>query len=287
MRDGARVHVQTWSPPDGHAGERPPILILDGIGCSGWAFRRIVPKLSARRQVTLMHYRGHGHSPNPPRPWHLGLDVLADDAREVIDTLGLGRPLIVGFSMGFQVTLELFRRHPEVVGGIVCISGPAGRALATFQGTEAFGHVLPFLLASTRMTRRISGRVWRKIAPSDVVRDLGHRTGTNASRLPIDDFGLYMRSLSEISPDLFFTLLERAHAHRGSDVLPRIDVPTLVLAGGLDRFVPLPVLREIAFAIPTARWEVFRDATHALPAEYPREVALRIESLADELSGTA
>ena len=39
----------------------------------------------------------------------------------------------------------------------------------------------------------------------------------------------------------------------------------------------------MAFAIPGARWEVFDDATHALPAEYPDEIAERIAAFLDDI----
>ncbi len=49
------------------------------------------------------------------------------------------------------------------------------------------------------------------------------------------------------------------------------------MAGALDRFVPLPALREIAFSIPDAQWIVIEDGTHALPAEYFDEVTAHLE----------
>jgi 3-oxoadipate enol-lactonase len=60
-----------------------------------------------------------------------------------------------------------------------------------------------------------------------------------------------------------------------------------VMAGAHDRFVPLPALRAIAFAIPQAQWVVVEDGTHALPAEYSDEVAQRIEDLTDALGSPA
>ena len=60
-------------------------------------------------------------------------------------------------------------------------------------------------------------------------------------------------------------------------------LPTLVVAGARDDFVPLSRLRAMAFAIPGARWEVFDAATHALPAEYGDELSVRLAGFFAEL----
>lgn len=289
--DGALIHADLWLPPDAPKTQRgvrlhgvsPAILILDGIGCSGWAFSKIVPYLSRRRAVALVHYRGHGASPTPPRPWQLGIDVLADDAAAVLDRIAAGPVVVIGFSMGFEVALELVSRRPELVCGVVNIAGPAGRALDQFQGTDAFGQVLPFLASAARSARRLSHDLWRRFVPHKIAKEIGLRTQVNMRRLAMADFDLYMQQLAEVNPELFLTLLEHAHEYDGREKLARIDVPTLVLAGGKDRFVPIEKLREVAFAIPGAEWQVLEEATHALPAEFPLEVAQRIEAFADAL----
>jgi 3-oxoadipate enol-lactonase len=281
--DGASLFVR-----DVGIGHERAILILDGIGCSGWAFRRIIPRLATRYRVLLVHYRGHGRSPDPPRPWHLSMPDLADDAAAVLRARGVGSAVVVGFSMGFQVALELYRRHRELVAGLVDLAGPSGRTLATFQGTDAFGHVLPLLRAAMRHASDLTRRLWRGLVPTTWVHELGAITRQiNADRLHREDFEIYLDQMAAMNPELFFEMLGEASRHTADDILPHVRVPTLVMAGAHDRFVPLPALRAIAFAIPQAQWVVIEDGTHALPAEYSDEVAQRIEDLTDALGSPA
>lgn len=282
--DGAQICAQVYEP-DRAEPASPPILILDGIGCSGWAFRRIIPTLAERRVVALVHYRGHGRSPTPPRPWHLGMHVLADDAAALATRIELAPALVVGFSMGVQVSLELYRRHRDKVAALAAVAGPSGRVLEQFQGTDLFGQALPFVLASTRLAGRLSQRLWRRVVPSQLSREIGVRTATNYRRLAASDFDVYMRQLSKVNPELFVAMLEQAHRHSAADVLPDVRVPTMVVAGGQDHFVPLHVMRELAFSIAGARWEVLPEATHALPAEYPAQLLRRLVDFADEVGG--
>lgn len=277
--DGASLRLFSYGPRDAPG---PAILILDGIGCAGWAFERSLPTLSENRRVVLMHYRGHGQSPDPPRPWQLSIPVLADDAAAALEHLGIQSAVVVGFSMGFPVALELYRRHRHLVAGLVSLAGPSGRVLTSFQGTQAFGRLLPLVRATTRIAHDLTNRVWRKVLPSPLSREISLRSGqVNADRIEAADLELYMRGIAAMNPELFLMLLDEAHRHSAADVLPTIAVPTLVVAGARDNFVPLATMRALAFSIPRVQWKVYADATHALPAEYPLEIAREILEFVD------
>jgi 3-oxoadipate enol-lactonase len=200
------------------------------------------------------------------------MHTLADDAAAACDAVGIDRVVALGFSMGFQVALEFYRRHHERTAGLISLAGPPGQPLASFRGTNSFAFALPFMVAATRVARQLTTRVWRSILPSRPVFDLGLRWEVNRARIDSRDFELYLRGMSEMNPELFVAMLEQAHRHCADDLLPRIRVPTLVIAGERDVFVPLDRLRVMADAIPDARWVVFDEATHALPAEYPDEI---------------
>lgn len=263
-----------------HASDRPAILILDGIGCTGWAFRRIIPELAAHHPVVLMHYRGHGKTPEPPRPWRIGIADSADDAAAVLDHLGLKKVVVVGFSMGFQVALELYRRHRHQVCGLISLAGPPGRVLSTFQGTGVFDHGLPVLRVAMRQAHSLTQRLWRRIASPWIV-DLGLATQINGNRIKREDFTFYLNQMAAMHPELFFEMLQHAARHCADDLLPEVAVPTLVIAGARDTFVPISAMRKMAFAIPGAEWVVLEEASHALPAEFPGEVAQRLRAFLD------
>jgi 3-oxoadipate enol-lactonase len=284
--DGARLYVRClgYLARGEPRADVPALLILDGIGCAGWAFRKLAPRLAEDRTVVLMHYRGHGRSPSPPRPWRLGIHTLADDAVAVCDELGLRRVVALGFSMGFQVALEFYRRERERTAGLVSLAGPPGQPLASFRGTDAFAQLLPLVVATTRIAQQMTRRIWRSVVPSRRAFDFALAHEVNRERIDSRDFELYLRQMADINPELFAAMLEQAQRHTAEDLLPRIRVPTMVIAGARDDFVPLARLREMAFAIPGARWEVLDEATHALPAEYPEELASRIGSFLAALS---
>lgn len=280
--DGATLWARRLGDPSARA-----VLILDGIGCSGWAFRRVAPALAEELCVVQTHYRGHGKSPDPPRPWHLSMPDLADDAAAVLDALGIERATCIGFSMGFQVALEVYRRHRDRVVGLVSITGPSGKALGQFQGTDMFVHVLPFLQAATRHASDLTLRLWRRILPSRWLPIIGLHTQINPMRIELGDLEFYLGQMAAMNPQLFVDMLGEATRHCGEDLLPRVHVPTLVVAGALDRFIPVDTLRRMAFAIPGAQWQVIDEGSHALPAEYGPELTRRLLAFVAEAHAPA
>ncbi|MFY0530716.1 alpha/beta fold hydrolase [Nannocystis pusilla] len=189
--------------------------------------------------------------PDPPRPWRLSIPTLADDAAAACEHLGIGPVVAVGFSMGFPVALELYRRHRERVAGLLSLAGPSGRVLDSFQGTQNFRRLLPLALAATKIARDVTTRTWRKWLPSPLSRELSLRSGqVNAERIEVADLELYMRGIAAMNPELFLAVVDEAQRHSAADVLPTIAVPTLVVAGARDNFVPLATMRALVAQIP-------------------------------------
>jgi pimeloyl-ACP methyl ester carboxylesterase len=62
------------------------------------------------------------------------------------------------------------------------------------------------------------------------------------------------------------------------DELPRINVPTLILAGGLDILTPPRLGREVADAISGAVFEVWPDEAHQPFQEVPDQFNARVDA---------
>jgi pimeloyl-ACP methyl ester carboxylesterase len=67
--------------------------------------------------VLVPDSRGHGRTNNPAGK--LGYGQMAEDVAGFIGTLGLQRPMVVGYSDGAQITLELGLRHPDRVKALI------------------------------------------------------------------------------------------------------------------------------------------------------------------------
>jgi 3-oxoadipate enol-lactonase len=64
--------------------------------------------------------------------------------------------------------------------------------------------------------------------------------------------------------------------------LPRIAVPTLVLAGSEDANAPAPMMQRMAEKIPDASYVCLEGAGHLAPMERPKEFNEAVASFLDE-----
>ncbi len=255
----------------------PPIILTDGIGCDGFAWRYLAPRLGLRHQVVHWHFRGHGRSGPPIDRDMLSIEDLAGDLRRVCGHLTLVRPVVIGHSMGVQVALEFQRQNPDDVSGLVLMCGTYGRITSTFHGTNLLAQVLPSLVRGTRMFPTVARAVWGRVPAALAFRVACAGGELDAERIDEEDFERYWEHAALMDPDVFLRMLEHAGAHDARGFLEQIDVPTLVVAAEHDTFTPLPLALEMADAIPNAELEVLEDASHAAPVEQPERIADRIE----------
>ncbi|MFP4115026.1 MAG: alpha/beta fold hydrolase [Spirochaetota bacterium] len=103
-------------------GDRPPLVLAHGFTDSGLCWTRAAQALEDTYDVVMPDARGHGLTPLPDQPQRA--ESLADDLSGLIRELGLGKPPIVGHSMGAVTALATATGHPDRVGAIVLVDPP-------------------------------------------------------------------------------------------------------------------------------------------------------------------
>ncbi len=99
--------------------DAPVVLLLHGWTASAdlqWS--TVYPALCERYSVIAIDHRGHGRGIRSEEEFTL--EDCADDAAAAVRVLVPGRQVIaVGYSMGGPITLHLWRRHRDLVAGVV------------------------------------------------------------------------------------------------------------------------------------------------------------------------
>lgn len=256
----------------GARGEGQAVILLDGIGCDGWAWKHIQPDLASRYRVVHCHYRGHGRSGSPVKSEQIDIADLRDDVLCVLEHMGIDEVALVAHSMGTQVALELYRSLGPRVRAITLICGTDGKVTHTFHGNDLLHRVLPFVIDFVGRYRSVALALWRRL-PSDLAYQIARLAGeVDGPALDPRDFKEYVQHLSDIDLGLYLDMLERAGAHTAADLLPSIQAPTLVIAAERDTFTPRDVVRAVAQAIPGSQYLELEGASHAAPAEQPRTI---------------
>jgi len=96
----------------------PTLLLLHGWTASAdLQFFTAYEELAEDFSYIAIDHRGHGRGMRPAQRFEL--EDAADDAAALIEHLGLGPVILVGYSMGGPLSLLFTRRHPHLVEGLV------------------------------------------------------------------------------------------------------------------------------------------------------------------------
>ena len=105
-------------PPAG-AGSGDPVLLIHGFASNhavNWVNTLWVKTLTeAGYRVVALDNRGHGRSTKFYDPADYDTGRMAEDARGLLDHLGIGRADVMGYSMGARITAYLTLLHPDRV----------------------------------------------------------------------------------------------------------------------------------------------------------------------------
>ena len=200
---------------------RPPLLFVHGAFCGGWVWAEHFLSFFAERgwRSVAVSLRGHGDSPGRKQLDQFGLaDYVADVAAAAA---GLGRPVLVGHSMGGLVAQRFAQKHD--------VSGLALMAPASLAGLAgSFAHMAlnspELLLALNRVQSRAMEKedfeaIRRGLFSPDVPADVALRFGQQFQRESL-------RANLELMAPQWFAMMGR----------PRL--PALVVGGSDDCFVP-------------------------------------------------
>jgi pimeloyl-ACP methyl ester carboxylesterase len=93
-----------------------PVLLLHGWTLTADVnFCHLMPRLPGGL-VAMDH---HGHGRGPRRAERFRIDDSADDHIALLDALGIDKVIVLGYSLGGPIGLDLARRHPDRVAGLV------------------------------------------------------------------------------------------------------------------------------------------------------------------------
>ena len=113
--DGVRIHYV-------EAGEGRAIVFIPGWMMPGWIWQRQIDELSKKYRVIAIDPRSQGES-DKPTYGHLP-ETRARDYKELVDQLGLKRPVLIGWSMGCGELLSYVEQFgDDGISGLVLVDG--------------------------------------------------------------------------------------------------------------------------------------------------------------------
>jgi pimeloyl-ACP methyl ester carboxylesterase len=103
------------------SGAGEPLIVLHGAYMNIPSMGSIIPRLAKTHRVYALEFQGHGRTTDIDRP--ITYQHLADDVAAFMDSVGIARADVFGYSMGAIAGLQLAIRHPARVNRLVSASG--------------------------------------------------------------------------------------------------------------------------------------------------------------------
>ncbi len=234
-------------------GDGPLALFVHGFPLDHSLWLDQLKGLAHVRRCVAVDLRGFGRS-DPTVDPVLGMEMLADDLAGTIDALGAHQADIVALSMGGYVALALYELRPSLVRSLTLADTRAGAD--TKEGKMARDALADRLLDKGRAA-----------VASELIPALLGRTPSSRAQARL-------RSMIEGTRyETFVAALAGMRDRQDrSQLLSRIEVPTLVMGGEEDTLIPERDTRDLASAIPGARLAMIGDAGHLPPIEQPDQV---------------
>lgn len=233
------------------AGSGPPVLFLHG----GWSdadyWRRQLQGLSDEFDVIAWDAPGCGRSSDPPAGHQLG--NYADDVAALVDALGIERPHLVGLSFGGGLAIAVQGRHPDLARSLVLAAAYAGWA-GSLDAEEIASRV-----------DKMRGELDRP--PQEWA--ASYLPTFFANPVPQEIVDEVTEAIVASRPAGVSAMIEAFATADLRDVLPTIDVPTLLLYGDKDVRSPMPVAEALHRSIPKSTLQVLRGIGHCSNLEAP------------------
>ncbi len=249
----------------GTRGGGDPVVFLHGFPGSSHSWRLVAPLMPPGRRLVIVDLMGCGRSDGPPDGASGGAAFATHVSlvRRLLDDLAISRAAIVAHGMGAAIAQGLAIEHADRVSALCLASAPA------------FG-VWPRRLA--RLARLVAPAAG--VLGAQVLASFAHGSGIRgyadreAGRRSLDvSLRAYPARLGT------HALLAQLHAVRDGALmtlgarLGEVAVPSAVIWGARDPFLPQELGARISAAIPGASFDVVPDARHFVNEDAPERFA--------------
>jgi 3-oxoadipate enol-lactonase len=230
------------------------IVLVNGLAddLETWVFQ-MEDLLGAGYRVLRFDNRGVGQSSAPPGPYTTKL--FADDAKALVDELGLRDFPLVGVSMGGMIAQEYAIAYGSDLRSLTlactyAAPGPFCSRMFAMWADLAPKLGVPFVMRDVTL--------WAFTVPFFEEREE-----------ELKEFEAAMADLPQ-PLDAYLAQLSSIRTHDCTDRLGEISAPTLVLAGEEDILIPVRLSRRLHDGIAGSQWKTTKGG-HACVWEHPSE----------------
>jgi pimeloyl-ACP methyl ester carboxylesterase len=240
-----------------------PILCLHGHPGSAQSMNVFTEHLCQRFQTLAPDLRGYGKSRYRQ---DFQLEEHLDDLLLLLDRQQIDRCLLLGWSLGGIIALELLLRYPDRFSGLILVASAARP-----WGSHPRITTRDLILTGIAGILNYLQPAWRWNIDTFARRSLfqhlfSQHQATAYHYLARDGFISYLKTSAAAHRALNQAL---AKGYNCLNSLDKITVPCIVLAGENDRHITSNSSQETAKNIKQCQWKCYPDTAHLFPWEIP------------------
>ncbi|NHJ84183.1 MAG: alpha/beta hydrolase [Asgard group archaeon] len=215
-----------------------PLILLHGGGSTVRMWDKQIPSYSKYFKVIALDSRGHGKTENPIKELHY--KQMADDIALFIDELKISKPIICGWSDGAQIALELAINYSEKIKAIIAGGAMLDVSYSMIASMKDIGILGPNNIDFEKLEETVPSYV-------NVLK-------RNHSFVYGEDYW------KELMKNLATLWLNSAEFPK--DKVKAISIPTLILLGDRDAFIPLSDAITMHNTMQNTELAIIPDGTH-------------------------
>lgn len=244
--------------------DRQTIVWIHGLSGSASAWFPYEKLFGDKYNLLTFDLRGHGRSARPCRYEDYALLTCAEDLHELLAYLRIETCIMASHSLGALVALEYVSAHKEKVSAMIFLS-PSSFLKQTkwFPFVRVTDRVLIALLRLFPFRTSMRGRVDYSIL-------FTYTSDWDPRRIFRD---VYITTLHS-----YFYCLAQSYTKDYDDVWKYISVPTLIIHGTKDTYIPVQHSMRLAKEIRGSKLVLLESANHIIVINNIPEVAEHIKS---------
>ncbi|MFE3473015.1 alpha/beta hydrolase [Streptomyces sp. B27] len=257
--------TRTFETPDGAVrwdvlGEGDPVVLLHGTPFSSFIWREIAPALARDHRVHFFDLLGYGRSERRDGQ-DVGLEAQTRAFTGLLDHWGLERPRVIAHDIGGAVALRALLLEGARYADLTLVDAVA----CGDWGTGLF----KLVRENARVFEQLPVYAHEALAESHLryASHSGYRPDVLAAHLDPwrgeEGRAAYYRQYRQ---------LERAATDEFQHLLGAVPVPTRIIWGREDRFLPPPFGEQLRALIPGSELHWVEDAGHAIPEDAPAQL---------------
>jgi pimeloyl-ACP methyl ester carboxylesterase len=256
--DGARIGYR-------RIGEGRPLLVLNGFGATSADWDpSFIDRLACSHELILLNNRGIGGSTDDGQPFDIA--KLATDSAHVIETLGIERASVMGWSMGGFIAQTFALNYADRVDKLVLLSTDFGGIEADLASPDVWVKLIDTSGTPNEQARRLLFLLFPNDVAESFYRQFGDIVAAARVQLPVE-----FQKRQAAAMDAW-------HRNGVARQVREIRVPVLIATGTEDIVIPPSNARKLVNAIPGAWLAQFPHGGHAFMAQYPQALTDLINS---------